>query len=101
MIVGNKVDKVVQTRAKKKKKKKKKKKTLILTFFNLYKTIKASSRVVSYEEGAALARKLQSMFVECSAKTKIGVEEAFEELVTKVSHFHICISMFFLLCPFN
>ncbi|KAI8891405.1 hypothetical protein K501DRAFT_319396 [Backusella circina FSU 941] len=45
---------------------------------------KASSRVVSYDEGATLARKLQSMFVECSAKTKIGVEEAFEELVTKI-----------------
>jgi GTPase SAR1 family protein len=39
---------------------------------------------VTYQEGADLARRLQSLFVECSAKTKIGVEEAFEELVTKV-----------------
>ncbi|CAO3597300.1 unnamed protein product [Absidia cylindrospora] len=45
---------------------------------------KESSRVVSYQEGADLARRLQTLFVECSAKTKIGVEEAFEELVTKI-----------------
>ncbi|KAI8983728.1 P-loop containing nucleoside triphosphate hydrolase protein [Pilobolus umbonatus] len=45
---------------------------------------KESSRVVSYEEGANLAKKLQTLFVECSAKTKIGVEQAFEELVEKI-----------------
>ncbi|ORZ23046.1 ras family-domain-containing protein [Absidia repens] len=45
---------------------------------------KESSRVVTYQEGADLARRLQTLFVECSAKTKIGVEEAFEELVTKI-----------------
>ncbi|KAI7864361.1 P-loop containing nucleoside triphosphate hydrolase protein [Spinellus fusiger] len=45
---------------------------------------KESSRVVSRREGADLARKLQSLFVECSAKTKMGVGEAFEELVTKI-----------------
>jgi Ras-related protein Rab-18 len=45
---------------------------------------KESSRVVSYEEGAAFARKLSTLFVECSAKTKIGVKQAFEELVEKV-----------------
>ncbi|KAI8343411.1 P-loop containing nucleoside triphosphate hydrolase protein [Chlamydoabsidia padenii] len=45
---------------------------------------KESARVVTYQEGADLARRLQSLFVECSAKTKIGVEEAFEELVTKI-----------------
>ncbi|KAL1928823.1 hypothetical protein VTP01DRAFT_2609 [Rhizomucor pusillus] len=45
---------------------------------------KESSRVVSYEEGAALAQKWQTLFIECSAKTKVGVKEAFEELVTKI-----------------
>ncbi|KAI8059186.1 ras family-domain-containing protein [Gongronella butleri] len=45
---------------------------------------KESSRVVTYQEGLAFARRLQTLFVECSAKTKVGVEEAFEELVTKI-----------------
>ncbi|ORX45291.1 hypothetical protein DM01DRAFT_1340105 [Hesseltinella vesiculosa] len=45
---------------------------------------KESSRVVTHQEGAAFARRLQTLFVECSAKTKVGVEEAFEELVTKI-----------------
>lgn len=45
---------------------------------------KESSRVVTYKEGAAMAQKLQTLFVECSAKTKVGVQEAFEELVQKV-----------------
>lgn len=39
---------------------------------------------MSYEEGAAFARKLSTLFVECSAKTKVGVKQAFEELVEKV-----------------
>ncbi|KAI9469919.1 MAG: P-loop containing nucleoside triphosphate hydrolase protein [Benjaminiella poitrasii] len=45
---------------------------------------KESSRVVSYEEGANFARKLSTLFVECSAKTKVGVRQAFEELVEKI-----------------
>ncbi|KAI8147403.1 P-loop containing nucleoside triphosphate hydrolase protein [Fennellomyces sp. T-0311] len=45
---------------------------------------KDGSRVVSYQEGAALARKLKTLFIECSAKTKVGVKEAFEELVEKI-----------------
>ncbi|KAI9492138.1 P-loop containing nucleoside triphosphate hydrolase protein [Zychaea mexicana] len=45
---------------------------------------KDGSRVVSYKEGAELARKLQTLFIECSAKTKVGVKEAFEELVEKI-----------------
>ncbi|CEI86524.1 Putative Ras-like protein Rab-18 [Rhizopus microsporus] len=44
---------------------------------------KESARVVSYEEGLNFARKLQTLFVECSAKTKVGVRQAFEELVEK------------------
>ncbi|KAI8047454.1 P-loop containing nucleoside triphosphate hydrolase protein [Thamnidium elegans] len=45
---------------------------------------KETSRVVSYEEGANFARKLSTLFVECSAKTKVGVKQAFEELVEKI-----------------
>ncbi|KAI9268079.1 ras family-domain-containing protein [Phascolomyces articulosus] len=45
---------------------------------------KDASRVVSYKEGADLARKLQTLFIECSAKTKVGVKETFEELVEKI-----------------
>lgn len=33
-----------------------------------------------------MAQKLQTLFVECSAKTKVGVQEAFEELVQKVKN---------------
>jgi GTPase SAR1 family protein len=40
--------------------------------------------MVEYKEGQEMARKLQTLFLECSAKTKVGVEKAFEELVTKV-----------------
>lgn len=40
--------------------------------------------MVTYEEGANFARKLSTLFVECSAKTKVGVKQAFEELVEKV-----------------
>ncbi|KAI8371981.1 P-loop containing nucleoside triphosphate hydrolase protein [Choanephora cucurbitarum] len=45
---------------------------------------KESARVVSYEEGANFARKLSTLFVECSAKTRVGVKQAFEELVEKI-----------------
>ncbi|KAI7907271.1 P-loop containing nucleoside triphosphate hydrolase protein [Cokeromyces recurvatus] len=45
---------------------------------------KESSRVVTYEEGANFAKKLSTLFVECSAKTKVGVRQAFEELVEKI-----------------
>ncbi|KAI8876793.1 hypothetical protein K501DRAFT_231384 [Backusella circina FSU 941] len=45
---------------------------------------KESSRVVTYEEGETLAKKLSTLFIECSAKTKSGVKEAFEELVEKI-----------------
>jgi len=45
---------------------------------------KESSRVVTYKEGAALAQKLGTLFIECSAKTRSGVKDAFEELVVKI-----------------
>jgi len=45
---------------------------------------KKNGRVISRKEGEAYARKSQTLFVECSAKTKYGVKEAFEELVRKI-----------------
>jgi len=39
---------------------------------------------VSENEGEELARKHGMMFIETSAKEKIGVNEAFEEVVNKV-----------------
>ncbi|KAF9928282.1 Ras- protein Rab-18 [Linnemannia zychae] len=45
---------------------------------------KESSREVSKQEGQELARKLQTLFVECSAKTKLGVQQAFDELVQQI-----------------
>lgn len=75
MIVGNKVDKVILVRIKKK--------SLAISLHKL-RILQESSRVVTYEEGANFARKLSTLFVECSAKTKVGVKQAFEELVEKV-----------------
>nr|XP_009799581.1 PREDICTED: ras-related protein RABC2a-like isoform X2 [Nicotiana sylvestris] len=43
-----------------------------------------SERVVSREEGAALAKELGSLFLECSAKTRANVEQCFEELTLKI-----------------
>jgi len=45
---------------------------------------KEDERQVSKEEGIKCARKYQMMFIEASAKTKEGVQCAFEELVEKV-----------------
>ncbi|KAF8976318.1 hypothetical protein BGZ46_008359 [Entomortierella lignicola] len=42
------------------------------------------SREVSKQEGQELARKLQTLFVECSAKTRLGVQQAFDELVQQI-----------------
>ena len=42
------------------------------------------TRSVSREEGQELARSLGTIFFECSAKTKVGVQNAFEELQLKV-----------------
>lgn len=41
-------------------------------------------RQVGKEEGAEFARKMGCLFVECSAKTKVGVEEAFSDLVLRI-----------------
>ncbi|KAJ1820659.1 Ras- protein Rab-18-B [Coemansia sp. S610] len=45
---------------------------------------KESERQVPRKEGAEYARKHQTLFLECSAKTKIGVQQAVEELVNKI-----------------
>ena len=42
------------------------------------------ARAVSKEEGQKCARKHQMMFIEASAKTREGVQCAFEELVEKI-----------------
>lgn len=41
-------------------------------------------RKVSLAEGQQLARDLQALYMEASAKTRVGVQAAFEELVRKV-----------------
>lgn len=46
--------------------------------------IDKSNREVSKEEGLKFARKHSMLFIEASAKTKEGVQIAFEELVEKV-----------------
>ncbi|KAJ2004095.1 hypothetical protein GGI04_002277 [Coemansia thaxteri] len=45
---------------------------------------KEQERQVSRKEGAECARKHQTLFLECSAKTRIGVQQAVEELVNKI-----------------
>jgi len=43
-----------------------------------------ADRQVSHEEGAAFARSRGMIFIETSAKTKVGIQQTFEELVQKV-----------------
>jgi hypothetical protein len=44
-------------------------------------------REVTRDEGLRFARKYHMLFIEASAKTKEGVQCAFEELVEKVIHY--------------
>ena len=46
--------------------------------------IDLGTRVVSKQEGERMAQQHGMMFIETSAKNKIGVQEAFEELVNKI-----------------
>ena len=43
-----------------------------------------SDRKVSREEGLAFAQATGALFLECSAKTKVCVQQAFEELCFKI-----------------
>eukprot|EP01018_Ginkgo_biloba_P012384 Gb_26307 [translate_table: standard] len=43
-----------------------------------------NDRAVSKKEGIALARQYGCLFLECSAKTRVNVENCFEELVLKI-----------------
>jgi len=45
---------------------------------------KEFSRQVSYSEGQQFAQRMGSLFVEASAKTSVGVREAFQEVVEKI-----------------
>ncbi|WWC99843.1 hypothetical protein V866_006751 [Kwoniella sp. B9012] len=45
---------------------------------------KEFSRQVTTDEGRAFAQRMGALFVECSAKTKLRVPEAFEELVRRI-----------------
>jgi Ras-related protein Rab-18 len=45
---------------------------------------KESERAVTKKEGIEFAREYGCLFLECSAKTKVNVEQCFEELVLKV-----------------
>jgi len=47
----------------------------------------SGSREVSRKEGEAFARKMGTLFIEASAKTKTGVKDAFIEVVRKVFFF--------------
>lgn len=47
---------------------------------------KTSQRLVSKEEGLELAKSLSALYMECSAKTKLGITAAFEELVHTIIH---------------
>lgn len=46
--------------------------------------IQESERAVSKKEGIDFAREYGCLFLECSAKTRVNVEQCFEELVLKV-----------------
>jgi len=43
-----------------------------------------AERQVSRDEGAKFAKKHSMLFIEASAKTKLGIQQAFEELVQKI-----------------
>merc|ERR1711907_403672 len=46
--------------------------------------IDTDERQVSHEDGLEFAREHSTLFIECSAKTKVGIEQAFDELVSKI-----------------
>lgn len=69
VLVGNKVDKV----------------SSCFCGVKCWTDLQEFSRQVSTEEGQAFADRMGTLFIECSAKTNIGVGDIFEDLVRKVS----------------
>jgi len=69
IIVGNKVDKVRRPPP------------LLHLFSSL---VQEFSRQVPTHEGEAFARRMNSLFIETSAKTAVGVSEAFKEVAEKI-----------------
>ncbi|ORX36054.1 ras-domain-containing protein [Kockovaella imperatae] len=45
---------------------------------------KEASRQVTTDEGKTFAERMGTLFIECSAKTRVGVMEAFQELVMRI-----------------
>jgi Ras-related protein Rab-18 len=49
------------------------------------KTDRKDNREITWDEGNRFARKHSMLFIEASARTSDGVQQAFEELVKKVN----------------
>lgn len=49
-------------------------------------SLQDAERAVAKEEGIEFARQYGCLFLECSAKTRINVQQCFEELVQKVGN---------------
>lgn len=47
---------------------------------------RASARQVTSEEGQLLAKELAALYMECSAKTRLGIGAAFSQLVSTIMH---------------
>lgn len=72
VLVGNKVDKVSPTPSN------------THPELQLRRGMKEFSRQVSFDEGQAFADRMGTLFVECSAKTNVGVVDIFQDLVRQV-----------------
>lgn len=57
---------------------------LITCTIGLHMYYQEDERVIAREEGLEYAHRMSAMFIETSAKTKIGIQQAFDELVEKV-----------------
>lgn len=57
-----------------------------------------SDRVVTKKEGINFARESGCLFIECSAKTRVNVQQCFEELVLKVWKPFNCSYLIYCVC---
>ena len=55
-------------------------------FSYIFVNFQESDRVVTKKEGIEFAREYGCLFIECSAKTRVNVQQCFEELVLKVCY---------------